>query len=557
VEARSGSRDDLSAITEGLAEVEKLRTKEDLPRVLATLHDDGVGAFFSAGAGTDYADPTRRLLWLGDRGESLPTPESYGDAAGLGDPYRTHMKTLSTLVPSVAIDPDAVWDVESRIAGAAPSPTVKRDPVLAYNPTQITDLAATVPSFAWSTYFELRGFAQPLTVSLAWPDYFTALEGIFANTPLEGLRQYLVWRVLEAYADSATSRTIAEERDFHETLVLGRKQARTDEYACFLDTRSRFGTSLARAFVARFGPEDDVRRAEKLVDRIRTSLRTTIESADWLDDETRMRALDKLDAMNAKVGFPDKWDLSDEPDVRSGGSYARMTLTATRLAFARAVDRLFQPVDRSAWLTSPATNNAFYNPTTNDITLPVAILGDPFFSADWTVSTNYGTLGSLIGHEMTHGFDDQGRHFDALGKLTDWWSGATDGEFRRRAQCLVEEFGPFSPLPDRHVDGSLTLGENIADLGGLKLSYEAFVASGERDSPVKSFTADQAFVVSYAQLWCENPSPELLAQQLATDTHAPGTYRVNGVVRNLPEFARAFDCRKGMELAPTDRCEIW
>jgi putative endopeptidase len=293
------------------------------------------------------------------------------------------------------------------------------------------------------------------------------------------------------------------------------------------------------------------------VDRIRASLRTTIEGVDWLDDETRAQARGKLDAMTAKVGFPENWFQSELPDAPPGNSYARLALSVARLAFKRAAPRLFEPVDRNEWITSPATTNAFYNPTMNDITLPVAILADPFFSADWTDSTNYGALGSVIGHEMTHGFDDQGRHFDATGKLANWWSEATDAEFRHRAECLVDEFGSFEPLRGQRVDGDLTLGENIADLGGLKLAYEAFVASGERDSPIASFDADQAFFVSYAQVRCENESPELLARDLASDTHSPAEYRVNGVVRNLPAFARAFSCRKGAELAPTDRCEVW
>jgi putative endopeptidase len=557
VQARGGKKDDLSPIGEVLGEIAKLRTKEDLPRVLAALHDDGVGAFFSAGPSTDFGDPTRRILWLGDRGKSLPTRESYDDSGELGEPYRAHMKTLSALFPTAAIDPDVVWDVEKKIAAASPTAAVERDPTLAYNPKEVSTLPTIVPSFEWGTYFELRGFGQPTWVSLEWPDYFTALEGIFADTPLEGLRQYLVWRVLEAYADSASSRAIAEERDFHEGLVLGRKQARTDEFACFLETRSIFGTSLARAFVARYDSQEQVRRAGKLVDRIRASLRTTIEAVDWLDDDTRAQALGKLDAMNTKVGLPEKWDASNEPEAQAGMSYARLTLDAARLAYARAARRLLEAVDRNEWVASPATVNAFYNPTTNDITLPVAILADPFFSASWTDSTNSGALGSLIGHEMTHGFDDQGRHFDATGKLVKWWSETTDAEFRHRAECLVDEFGSFEPLPGRHIDGELTLGENIADLGGLKLAYEAFTASGERDSPVASFDADQAFFVSYAQLWCANESPELLTVDLGLDPHSPPEYRVNGVVKNLPAFARAFSCRKGAELAPADRCEVW
>jgi putative endopeptidase len=554
---RGGGSKDFSPATSLLHEIAAASTPADIATAVADLHAAHVDALFRASPSADPGDPTRRVLWFSNGGWGLPSQDSYGPGAGLEQPYRDHMSALASAFQLAGLDPNVVWGLESQIAAAAASPTVLRDPVASYNLTDESALEAQVPSFAWSAYFTQRGFGAPAQVNLVEPDFFSALETLLANTPIADLRAYLTWRVLEASASAASQNTIAEEDHFHGEIVDGRTQRQPDEYVCLQTTRSLFGNSLAHAFVDRFVPSGTVKAASKLVDAVREALRTDLQSLGWLDDATRQQATDKLDAMIAKVGYPEGWVTRAEPPILANDSFLEDRFAAARFLSDQAARDLSLPVDRSEWAVTPDTTNAFYSPLRNDITLPVAILEDPFFSVDWPASSKYGAIGAVIGHEMTHGFDDDGRRFDGSGKLANFWTDAVDAQFRDRAACLVDQFGAYAPAPGVHIDGSVTLGENIADLGGLKLAHAAFGAAPKQDSPSASFDPDQAFFVSYAQIWCESESTEALEQQLVTDPHAPAQYRVNGVVRNVPEFAKAFHCPKNAELSPPDRCDIW
>jgi endothelin-converting enzyme/putative endopeptidase len=552
---RSGA-DDFGPAQTLLDEVNGLSSKDAIPALLADLHRAGVYAFFDASPSADPGDPTRRILWLSDSGWSLPSRDSYGDTDLIGE-YEDHASRLASLFSTTSFDAAAAGALEARIATATPPLASQRDPSTTYNPTSAEDLATKVPAFDWGSYFDKSGFGAPDTLNIVDPDYFTELATIFADSSLDALKSYLLLRVFEATESSASVKTLNEQFRFHGGVLYGRTKPQPDDFACLLDARSLFGTSLAKAFVERYLPSGSVTAVTKLSDGIRRALHDDIEGVSWLDDDTRSRALQKLDAMLAKIGYQEPWDLRGEPSVAEGTSYAKAVADAWHRYHDLTSQRLSDPVDRSEWTLSPDVTNAEYSPAENAITVPVAIFESPFFSVNWASAASYGAIGAVIGHEMTHGFDDEGRHYDATGALTNWWTDGVDTEFRNRAACLVDQFGAYEPLPDVHIDGQLTLGENIADLGGLKLAYAAFEKAATRTSPSSRFSPEQAFFVSYAQLWCSNDSDGVVKQELATDPHSPPKFRVNGVVQNIPQFAKAFQCKGGAPLAPRDRCAVW
>jgi predicted metalloendopeptidase len=555
MELRSGGQD-FGPARALLAEVNGLSSKDALPALLADLHRAGVYAFFDASPNTDPGDPTRRILWLSDGGWSLPSRDSYGDTDLLGQ-YEDHASRLAGLFSITSFDASAAGTLEARIATATPPLASQRDPSTTYNPTSAADLATKVPAFDWGSYFDKSGFGAPDTLNIEDPDYLTELAAIFADSPLDALRNYLLLRVFESTESSASLQTLNEEFRFHGGVLYGRTNPQPDDFACMLDARSLFGKSLAKAFVERYLPDGSLSAVKKLAGGILDALKNDIEGVSWLDDDTRSRALQKLDAMLAKIGYEEPWDLRGEPSFTEGISYAAAVEDAWQRYHQLTTQRLSDPVDRSQWSLSPDVTNAEYSPSENAITVPAAIFDSPFFSVKWATAASYGAIGAVIGHEMTHGFDDEGRHYDATGALTNWWTDGVDAEFRSRAACLVDQFGAYEPLPDVHIDGQLTLGENIADLGGLKLAYAAFEKEVTRTSPSTRFTAEQAFFISYAQLWCANDSDGIVKEELATDPHSPPKFRVNGVVQNIPEFAKAFQCKPGATLAPRDRCGVW
>lgn len=540
-------------LREALTAVAALDSLDALPELLARLHGDGVHALFIAGVDIDMGDPRRYTVYISEAGWSLPARASYDDPQ-LALAYRAHMTALaSAAAPSfnLALDSAAVFAIERAIAQAGSD---ERDPKARHNPVDFAGLAAALPGFDWPRYFAARGFAGE-RVNLYEPKALPALKALFASASLDTLKQYLSWRVLEAYANSIDEPLMAEEFAFHRGVLDGAEQASSGEYDCYMRVRSTFGFVLARHFVENFVPSTLKPEATAFVGELQSALRTNLNQVPWLDAPTRERALAKLDQLLPKVAYPDRWPgVSIEID-------ATQTLLEQRIGIARGrsaaeANQLGETVDRSEFWASPDVTNAFYTDARNDITIPVAVLSHPFFGQDRPPAFNFGSLGMVVGHELSHAFDSRGRNFDGQGALTDWWSEATLAEFERRSQCLVDQFDAYEALPGLNVDGRLTLDENIADLGGLVASVTAFRAQPEQ-AVSGPYSAEQQLFLAYAQSWCESVSEGLLASRLAVDTHAPGKFRVNGGLRNVPQFAEAFSCSAGSELAPTDRCELW
>jgi endothelin-converting enzyme/putative endopeptidase len=537
----------------------------DLDVLLADLHRQGVPAGFSITFDRDPGQPARQIVHLGDGGIGMD-PSYYQDPtlASTLAAYRAHVDALvqafaSAVGTTVAVDGDAVLRIETALAAASLSDAQARDPHATYNLMTVAALEALTPHFNWEVYFAVGNVPAPADVNVVNPTFLTALDRQLQSTTDHDLGAYLTWRVLEAAAPAFGGAVAQAEFEFHDRQFLGRTAPLPDDWRCFLDTASDLGFAVSRPFVAERFSASSRDAASRMLESIRGAMAATIATRGWLDDATRAAAAAKLAAVIAKVGYPDAWPSLDGFSTDPFNDYFVNRTNLARFDWQRGVATLAAPADRGIWLLPPWITNAYYSPERNDIVFPAGILQPPFFDEARPAAANYGAIGSVMGHELTHGFDDQGRQYDGTGALVDWWTPAVADEFSRRTACLVQQFGAFEPLPGVHVDGSLTLGENLADVGGLKLAYAAFHApdGGAGAGAPGFFTPDQQFFIAFAQDWCENDRPAYEADLLRTDPHAPARYRVNGSVANVPEFAAAFRCGAGAALAPANRCDVW
>ncbi len=563
-EAADGSSGAVSAtLTSQLATIAALNAGADFARALAALQFDGIAVFFGRYVDRDPVDPSREIVQLGDGGRSMH--RSYYVEPALANYltlYRNHIDNLvyevRGLGANVDVDADAVIRIETALAVAALDDEAQRDPHAVYHPTDVAALRTAVPSFDWDSYLTSAGLSGVTAVNVVNPAMLAALDAVFSATSLADLRSYLTWRVLEAAAPALGPRATRAEFAFHEYQFLGATQPMPAYWACFLATLNGLGFSVSRPYVAeRFGVEQRD-AATAMMTSIRRAMADTIATRSWLDEPTRAAAAAKLTAMLANIGFPDVWPTADDIAI-TRGAYLDNRIAITHKRWQNALARLGSPAPRGTWFAAPWITNAFYSLDQNTTVFPAGILQLPFFDAGRPAAANYGAIGSVMGHEITHGFDDSGRQFDADGALREWWTPTVADEFSRRASCVAEVFDGFEAQPGQHVNGSLTLGENLADLGGLKLAHAAFHAAdgGNGAGAPGLFEPDQQFFIAYAQSWCGNQRPEYEAYQIRTDEHAPWRYRVNGAVANVPAFAAAFHCPSGAPLAPVNRCDVW
>jgi putative endopeptidase len=554
-------------LTQQLGAIAAATTGADLARVIASLHVAGVAALFSLYVSPDPEHPTAMEVALGPGWLGMDAFYFLDPAAPrFRDAYRAHVDALVRIAATAspipaAVTGDLVLRIETALAQAQPTPEQWRDPRALYNPTDLDVLRTGVPGFDWDTYLGAGSVPPITTVDLASRSYFTALDHLLTTTALADVKAYLAWRALEAAAPALGKQVGAVEFDFHRRLFDGTAADFPPWWRCFLNAESDMGFAVSRPFVAQiFGP-DWRAEASRMLEAIRARMGDTLDGVPWLDAPTRAEARTKLADVVAKIGFPEtpgQWvsydDLQTTPDDFLQNLVARRTKS-----WLNAMADLQAPADRTRWQMAPVISNAYYSPDRNDIVFPAAILQPPFFDLGRPAAANFGSIGSVMGHELTHGFDDEGRHFDGIGTLRDWWSPGVATEFNRRAQCLVDQYDRYAPLPGAMVDGALTLGENIADLGGLKLAYAAFHApdGGDGEGAPGHFTPDQQFFLAYAQGWCEKDRPAFLRGLLQSDPHPPWQTRINGAVTNVPEFAAAFRCPTGAPLAPASRCAIW
>jgi len=558
----------LTPLRPELARIDSIQTRADLVAAVAHLHRIGVGACFAFSSEQDLKDSTRMIATAGQGGLSLPDRDYYlredEKSKQLREQYAAHVAKMFELTgdstEAAKARSAAVLRIEMALAKGSKKRTELRDPDANYHKLAPADVQKLTPHFDWNVYFAGIGLNQPGDVDVAQPEFFQAFNTQVAEAPIADWQSYLRWQLVHASAPYLGAVLVNENFDFYGRKLNGLKQLR-ERWKRVLDTVDhQIGEELGQLYVATYFPPESKTRMLSLVANLRAALRDRLQTIAWMDEPTRAAALKKLDAFGVKIGYPDKWiDYSSLTIDR--GSFLGNVFRASDFGFRRQLAKIGKPVDRTEWEMTPPTVNAYYSPTMNEIVFPAGILQPPFFDAKADDAVNYGGIGAVIGHEMTHGFDDEGRKFDARGNLTDWWSEESTKRFNDRSKAIVEQFNDYVAVDDIHVNGELTQGENIADLGGLKIAYAALqkALAGKPRQAIGGFTPEQRFFLSWATVWHTNRRAEQARIFATIDPHSPPALRINGPLSNLEEFFTAFSVPEGAEMRRpvAKRVDIW
>jgi predicted metalloendopeptidase len=454
-----------------------------------------------------------------------------------------------------------VLDIETTLAKASTKREDLRDPEKNYHKLTLVQLGELTPHLAWTEYFKEVGAPDVSAADIGQTDFFKAVDAALVSVPLDQWKVYLRWHVIHDAAPALPKKFVDENFDFYDRQLTGAKQILPRWQRCVQATDSELGEALGQFYAQRYFPPEAKARALALVHNLVDTLREDLSTLDWMSQATRQQALHKLDAMTLKIGYPDKWrDYSAFHVERV--AYVENVMRGDTFDFARDLAKIGKPVDRTEWGMTPPTVNAYYSPLHNEIVFPAGILQPPYFDAKADDAINYGSIGSIMGHEMTHGFDDQGAQFDADGNLKNWWTPDDLKNFHERGECIVKEFDAFEVEPGLHENGKLEEGEAIADLGGLVIAYAAFektLAGKPVPPPLDGFAAEQRFFLGYSQNWAVNYRPEVERLHAKTDPHPLNFFRVNGTVPNVPAFAKAWGCtdKSAMVRPAAQRCRIW
>ena len=562
----------LSPLLEELAVIDAATTADELAAVLASLQRTGIGGGTGMYVDTDSKNSSRYLLHLSQSGIGLPDESYFRDEqhAEILAAYPGHIAAMFALALGGTTDDHAgtaasIVALETKIAAAHWDVVKRRDADLTYNLRTFAELVGEAPGFDWTGWFAGLGVTDEQAAELVvrQPDYLTAFAQLWAEEDLETWKNWLRWRLIHARAFLLPDELVAEDFAFYGRLLSGTEQIRERWKRGVSVVENLMGDALGRMYVERHFPPAAKARMDELVANLREAYRVSINELDWMTPQTREKALVKLDKFTAKIGYPEKWrDYSALVIARDDlyGNYRR----GYAVEYARELAKLGGPVDRDEWFMTPQTVNAYYNPGMNEIVFPAAILQPPFFDADADDAANYGGIGAVIGHEIGHGFDDQGAKYDGDGNLVDWWTDDDRAEFGVRTKALIEQFEKFVPrglAESHHVNGAFTVGENIGDLGGLSIALLAYKLSLQgRPAPViDGLTGEQRVFFGWAQVWRTKSREAEAIRRLAVDPHSPPEFRCNGIVRNMDAFYEAFDVSDSDELylAPDQRVHIW
>jgi len=553
-----------------LATIDAAADRTELAAVLGALQRTGVGGGAGAYVNTDAKNSSRYLLYLNQSGLGLPDESYYRDEAHAEvlAAYPAHIARMFALVYRDGDHRDTaerILALETKLAAAHWDVVKRRDAELSYNLRTFTDLADEAPGFDWTGWITALGTTPEQAAELVarQPDYLTAFAELWSSADLEDWKAWLRWRVIHARAFLLTDELVAEDVEFYGRTLSGTQEIRERWKRGVSVVENLMGFALGKLYVERHFPPEAKSRMDELVANLREAYRVSISQLDWMTPQTREKALAKLDKFTPKIGYPAKWRDYSALEIRRDdlyGNYRR----GYAVEFDRDIAKLGGPVDRDEWFMTPQTVNAYYNPGMNEIVFPAAILQPPFFDAEADDAANYGGIGAVIGHEIGHGFDDQGSKYDGDGNLVDWWTDEDRTEFEARAKALIEQYDAYSPreLSGEHrVNGAFTVGENIGDLGGLSIALLAYRLSlGGREAPViDGLTGEQRVFFGWAQVWRTKYRPEEAIRRLAVDPHSPPEFRCNGVVRNIDAFYEAFGVTESDELylEPERRVRIW
>jgi predicted metalloendopeptidase len=551
-----------------LGRIGAIRTAADVGAEVARLHRLGMDTCFSLGSEQDPRNSERVIAGEVQGGLGLPDRDYYlredADSGKLRGQYVSHVARMLELAGDARADAEAgakaVMRLETGLAKGSSSQVDLRDPVANYHLMPLAEIQRLTPSFDWRAYLSGIGLPEPSAIDIGQPEFLKVLDALIAQAPAADWRAYLRWHLIHDNAPYLSEPFVNENFAFFGNALSGTPRI-TDRWRRVLDTENgAVGEELGQLFVARAFPPQAKARAQALVSSIRSALRARIERLEWMDAPTRAAALAKLDMLGVKVGYPDKW--IDYGALRiDRGPYVLNVLRASEFNVRRDLAKIGKPVDRTLWGMPPQSVNAYYDPSMNEIVIAAGILQPPFFTQGADDAVNYGAIGAVIGHEMTHGFDDEGRQYDGKGNLSDWWSAESAKRFRERSGAIVRQFGAYVAVDDLHINGELTQGENIADLGGLKIAYAAYMEAlaARPAGAVGGFTPQQRFFISFASIWRSSTRPETIRLLVNTDPHSPERFRVNGPLSNLDEFAAAFGVPEGspMRRPAAQQVVIW
>ena len=548
------------------SKINALENHEQLAVYFAEANKIGVDLPFALAQYVDFKDPNTYMMYTWQAGLGLPDREYYFEederSEGIRDAYVAHMEKMFALA-GLAGGEDAanmIMALETRMAAEHMKKEKTRDMVALYNKLPLDELPGLMPDFAWDAYLETAAISGIDGLVVTQLDYMRALNDIIKDTSMEDWKTYLTWKVLNANAALLSEELDQQNFEFYSKTLRGIEEQLPRWKRAVANVNNNLGEVVGKVYVARHFPPEAKDQMLELVKNLIKAYEISIKELDWMGDETKAQALDKLSKFTPKIGYPDNWEDYSRLDIEENDLAGNMQRSAM-FVYEKNLARQGGPVDKSEWAMTPQTVNAYYNPPLNEIVFPAAILQPPFFDLNADDAVNYGSIGAVIGHEIGHGFDDSGSTFDGDGVLRNWWTDEDKEEFKKRTAKLVDQSSEFKPFDDLNVNGEFTLGENIGDLGGLAIALLAYKLSldGEEAPVMDGFTGEQRVFIGYAQGWLGKSRDEAVRQQIATDPHSPRQYRVNGAVRNIPEFYEAFDVVEidALYLPPEERVKIW
>ena len=547
-----------------LEQISKLSSKSDLARLTASLSTDNI--LFRFDSIQDYRDANQVIADTDQGGLGLPDRDYYtkddAKSQDLRKAYVAHLQKMFELLGDVpataATEAQTVMRIETALAQGSMTRVERRDPKALDHKMTTAELEKMTPEFHWKVYFTKVGTPSLSSLNVASPGFFKGMNEVLSKESLADLKTYVRWHLVHASASHLSAPFLDENFAFYGKTLQGQEQLKPRWKRCTEDVDDYLGEALGQAYVAKYFSPDAKAQALKIVKEIQAAMEQDINGLPWMSPATRQQALAKLHGMANKIGYPDKWRDYGKLEISRGDSLGNVD-RSRKFEFNRQLAKIGKPVDHGEWGMTPPTVNAYYDPQMNDINFPAGVLQPPAFDPTSDAAPNYGDTGGTVGHELTHGFDDEGRQFDAQGNLRDWWTEEDGKEFVNRASCISGQYSNYTIVDDIKINGKLTLGEDVADLGGLILAYVAWKddTKNQRLEPIEDLTPDQRFFIGYGQSWCGATRDETKRMRATVDPHSPEKYRANGVVSNMSEFQEAFHCKAGSAMVNQNRCRVW
>jgi predicted metalloendopeptidase len=556
----------LKPIAGELGAIDAIHDRASLDAAIAQLQREGAGAVFRFGAGQDFKDSSRVIAQAGQGGLGMPDRDYYfredDKSKQLRADYEQHVTKMFALAgeaqDKAASEAKTVMTIETALAKASRSRVELRDPEKNYHLMPLSEIKTLTPDWSWENYLHAIGAPAVEQIDIRQPDFFKEMNQELSTVSLPDWKTYLRWHVIHASAPGLPEKFVEENFDFYDRKLSGTKEILPRWKRCVQSTDRNLGEALGQVYVEKYFSAAAKARAKEMVNNLITALREDIPTLSWMGPETKKEALGKLAAFNVKIGYTDKWRDYSKLFI-DRGVYADNMRRSIEFEHARQLAKIGKPVDRTEWGMTPPTVNAYYSSTMNEIVFPAGILQPPFYNPNADDAVNYGGIGAVIGHEISHGFDDQGSKFDAKGNLHEWWTPEDRKNFTERGDCVVSQFNGYEVEPGLHQNGKLVLGESIGDLGGLAIAYAAYEKSieGKRPKDIDGFTPEQRFFLGWAQVWGTNQRAEAARLQTNTDPHPLARFRGNGPLSNMEAFAKAFGCQKGDAMVREQPCKIW